>query len=274
MRYVVSFDFWLSNTHPCLVHRWLCVRAGILHRDLSLSNIMVRTVERKNEAGNVMKKVYGVLNDFDISLWTGDLKDYTKMSPHLTKGTIPFMAYELLWNRTDVLPMYRHDLEALLYNILVLVTNYEIRPPTEEDGGGLRRRQELTELPCEEWFSTPSHGAVGCSKRSFFTSSEHFDLNPSFEGFRGWLQDLRLSFRQGIRAKDTREDIFILPSSDTLRRRLREVAAVFDYETLGGFVDYSTLIDPVRTLKGDLEGLVIRYVDPSPPISTEVDSGR
>ena len=249
------------------------MRAGILHRDLSLSNIMVRTVERKNGAGNVVKKVYGVLTDFDISSWTEDLKDSTKMSPHLIKGTIPFMAYELLSNRADILPMYRHDLEALLYNILVLVTNYEIRPPTEEDGGGLRRRQELTELPYEEWFSASSHVAVSCSKRSLFSNLQPFDLHPSFEGFREWLQDLRLSFRRGIRAKETREDFFILPSSDTLRRRLREVAAEFDYETLGGFVDYSTLIDPVRKLKGDLEGLVIRY-DPSPSISTEVDSGR
>jgi len=249
------------------------VRAGILHRDLSLNNIMVRTVERKNEVGDVTKQVYGVLTDFDISSWTEDLKDPTKMSPHKIKGTIPFMAHELLWNRTDTLPMYRHDLEALFYNILVLVTNYEIRPPTDEDRGGLRRRQELTELPYREWFNVASHSTIAFRKRSFISNLQLFDLPPSFEGFREWLQGLHSSFRQGIRDKDTREDIFIIPSSDSLHRRIRKVAAEFDYETLGGSVDYSTLIDPVRKLKGDLEGLIIRY-DPSPPIPTEVDSGR
>jgi len=33
----------------------------------------------------------------------------------------------------------------------------------------------------------------------------------------------------------------------------------FDNETLGGHVHYSALINPVRRLKGGLEGLVIRY---------------
>jgi len=273
MRYVAPFAFWLSDTHPYLVHRWLYVRAGILHRDLSLSNIMVRIVERKNEAGVVSEQVYGVLADFDISSWTKDLKDYAKMSPHMIKGTIPFMAYELLSKRTDILHMYRHDLEAMLYNILVLATNYEIRPPTEEEGGGLRRRQELAELPYEEWFNASSSMAIACFKRSFFSNLQPFDLPPSFEGFREWLWELRLSFRQGIRAKETYEDVFIVSSSDSSRRRRRKAAQEFDYETLGGFVDYSTLIDPVRKLKGDLEGLIIRY-DPSPPTSTEVDSGR
>jgi hypothetical protein len=52
-------------------------------------------------------------------------------------------------------------------------------------------------------------------------------------------------------------------------------APEFDDETLGGHVDYSALIDPVRRLKGELEGLIIRY-DPSisTPTDDEVDTGR
>jgi hypothetical protein len=38
----------------------------------------------------------------------------------------------------------------------------------------------------------------------------------------------------------------------------------FDDETLGGRVDYSAFIEPTRYLKGELEGLVIRYETTSP----------
>ena len=46
-----------------------------------------------------------------------------------------------------------------------------------------------------------------------------------------------------------------------------EVMPTFDDEMLGGHVDYSIPISPVRKLKGNLEGLVIRY-DPSPSTPT------
>jgi hypothetical protein len=42
----------------------------------------------------------------------------------------------------------------------------------------------------------------------------------------------------------------------------------FDNETLGGYVDYYAIIEPTRYLKGELEGLVIRYETPLPPLPT------
>ena len=86
--------------------------------------------------------------------------------------------------------------------------------------------------------------------------------------------DLRRSFRLGIRARETYED-----ESDALQENHGdgaedEVTPKFDYETLGGHVDYSTLISPVRGLKGKLKELIVRY-DPSLSTSTaQVDSGR
>ena len=50
-------------TYTGLVHRWLYDHAGILHGDLSLSNIMCRTVEGK---------VHRVLTDLGLlTQWSG-----------------------------------------------------------------------------------------------------------------------------------------------------------------------------------------------------------
>ena len=204
-------------------------------------------------------KVCGVLTDFDLSSWTADLKnDYTKTSQQRT-GTPPFMAYELL-DESDVIHLYRHDLESLFYIMLILATHYDIQPPTEEEDGGLRMRQSYNELPYEIWFGQPSYETLSALKHAFFSKRRSLDLSPDFEDFRDWLEDLRLSFRLGINAKETHE-IY----STALRQRQGDrsgVAPEFDDETLGGHVNYSALIDPVCRLNGELEGLIIRY-DPS-----------
>ncbi|KAJ3789647.1 protein kinase [Lentinula aff. detonsa] len=66
------------------IHQWLYECVGILHRDLSIGNIMFRRIDGK---------VYGVLNDFDLSSFRGHL--------------------------------YRHDLESLFFIVLCLVCRYE-----------------------------------------------------------------------------------------------------------------------------------------------------
>ena len=240
--------------------------AGILHRDLSLNNIMYRIVKKKNKAGVMEEKLYGVLTDFDLASWTKTLnKDYTKTSQQRT-GTPPFMAYGLL-KGSDPLHLYRHDLESLFYIMLILATHYEIQLPTEGEQGGLRTRQGLEELPYQMWFDQRSYRALASFKRDFIQELDDLDIPPSFEDFRGWLEEIRLSFRRGIRSQG------IYAEEEAARRRRRdnglkdEGAPMFDDETLGGHVNYSALINPARELKGKLKGLIIRY-DPSPPTST------
>jgi len=233
---------------------------------------MYRMVKEENAEGVVEDKVYGVLMDFDLSSWTKDIKeDYTKTSQQRT-GTPPFMAYGLL-RGSDLLHLYRHDLESLFYVMLILVTHYEIQSSTEKEEGGLRVRQGSEELPYKPWFGEPTYKALASYKRDFISDLEDLDLSPAFKDFRGWLWDLRLSFRKGIRDREIHEE------SAALRRHQGGVseggnAPGFDYETLGGHVSYSAFTDPVRKLQGKLQGLVVRY-DPSPSTSTDqVDSGR
>jgi len=99
----------------------------------------------------VERKVYGVLTDYDLASWTRTLRDdYTKTSQQRT-GTPPFMAVGLL-DGTDALHLYRHDAESRFYIMLILATHYEIK---KGEGGGLRTRQGLQELPYQSWFDQP-----------------------------------------------------------------------------------------------------------------------
>ena len=249
----------LSFANTGSVHRWLYLEAGILHRDFSLNNIMCRIVEKKSKKGVRERKVYGVLTDFDLASLKEALdNDYEKTSQQRT-GTPPFMAKGLL-DETEPLHLYRHDLESLFYIMLILATHYEIQPPTKREHGGLRSRRGFKELPYQEWFNTESYETLASLKRTFFASLRHLNLSPAFEDFRPWLGEIRLSFRRGIRAKEIHEEELAILSQDGESED--EDTPEYDDETLGGHVHYSALINPVRGLKGKLEGLVVRYDPP------------
>ena len=219
-----------------------------------------------NDANVAEKKVFGVLTDYDLSSWTASLTlDYTKTSQQRT-GTPPFMARGLL-NGTEAIHLYRHDVESLFYIILILATHYEIQAPEKGKDGGIRMRQGLTKLPYQAWFDQPSYETLSAHKEAFFSMNTVLDLSPAFKDFGDWLEDIRLSFRQGIRSRQVYDDAL-----RSLRRQRGGasgggVIPTFDDETLAGEVHYFTLIDPVGNLTGKLEGLVIRYA-PSPPAST------
>ncbi|KAJ3790493.1 protein kinase [Lentinula aff. detonsa] len=104
------------------IHQWLYECVGILHRDLSIGNIMFR---RKDG------KIYGVLNDFDLSSRVQNM-DKGPTSNHRT-GTRPFMSIDLLDPDWEGGHLYRHDIESLFYIMLCLACRYR-RPnvPTPE----------------------------------------------------------------------------------------------------------------------------------------------
>ena len=239
----------LQRTYGWLVHRWLFDCAGILHRDLSLNNIMYRVKEGK---------VYGVLTDYDLSSWTESMtSDYTKTSQQRT-GTPPFMASGLL-DGTDTVHLYRHDVESLLYIMLILATHYEIQAPMEGKGGGVRAREDLRCLPYQGWFDQPGYESLACFKEGFISKFRVLNLSPTFEDFRAWLEDLHLAFGRGLRAKQTHKEQSVV----LLRRQLAgtsegKTLPTFNDETLGGNITYSMLVDSARNLKGKLEGLVVR----------------
>ena len=70
-----------------LGYRWLFEVPKILHRDISLNNLMLR------KEGD---KIYAVLNDFDLAV-SADVKS---TSSKQRTGTKPFMAIDLLHCRS------------------------------------------------------------------------------------------------------------------------------------------------------------------------------
>ena len=203
-------------------------------------------------------KVYGVLTDYDLSSWTASLTpDYTKTSRQRT-GTPPFMASGLL-DGTDAVHLYRHDVESLFYIMLILATHYDIQAPKKGKGGGIRTREGLKALPYQEWFDQPSYKSLASFKQTFFSNLGHLNLSPTFEDFRGWLGDLRLSFRRGVRAKQIYEEELMFLQQQQDGASEGEDIPTFDDETLAGCITYSALVGSVRNQKGKLKGLAIRY---------------
>ena len=246
-----------SHRFPCAyagsVHRWLFDEPGILHRDLSLNNIMCRIVEDLGAEDKV--HVYGVLTDYDLSSWTASLRtDYTKTSQQRT-GTPPYMAHELLTGASDI-HLYRHDVESLFYIMLLLCARHEFDPSGEAERPVVMREGEI---PYGDWFNEQNYGKLGIFKAYFFSQMGAIELSPAFEDIRKWLVHLQYCFSDGFELKN---------SYKKRKERAGDSAGElppFDDETLGGQINYSSLIEPARRLKGELEGLTVRYTSPSPP---------
>ena len=226
---------------------------GVLHRNLSLNNIMCRIVKVEDNA-----HVYGVLTDYNLSSWGASLKsDYIKTSQPRT-GTPPYMAHELLMGASDI-HLYRHDVESLFYVMLLLCARHEFDLSDEAKWPLVMREGEL---PYDDWFNEPKYAKLGIFKESFFTRTEPVELSPAFEDIHKWLLHLQYCFSDGFELKY---------SYKKRKERAGDSAGElppFDDETLGGKIDYSSLIEPISHLKGELKKLDVRYKGPSPATST------
>jgi len=230
---------------------------------------MCRIVKEENKDGVTEKKVYGVLTDFDLASWK---KDLGKKIWRQKMGTVPFMAHELLESEeSDPRHLYRHDLESLFYVMLVVASHYEIELPARGEDGGLCERRGLRRLPYQTWFDEKPHRFLSCLKNGTLMWPTDLNLSPAFEDFRGWLMELYRSLSYGCWAKENHE-------CELQRCKMNgpkdQVMPTFNRETLGGYFRYSSLINPVRRLKGKLEGLIIRYDPPPQKSAGPVEANR
>ncbi|THU81957.1 hypothetical protein K435DRAFT_972149 [Dendrothele bispora CBS 962.96] len=190
-------------------HRWLYDRCRILHRDISMNNIMVRKIDGK---------IFGVLNDLDLA--SRITKEMSATFKHRT-GTRPFMAYELLDSDPKKLVphLYRHDLESLFYVMLFLCCRYNL------DG-------ESVSSLYDKWL-TDSAENLYYAKKNLCNSADDFDppVTPDFSGFSKILKDIREMF---LRAHYVR-----------LISRLNKTS--FDSETVNGTITYEKFLAIVAT---------------------------
>ncbi|KAG7098262.1 hypothetical protein E1B28_000224 [Marasmius oreades] len=110
-------------------HQWLVNFPKIMHRDVSLNNVMYRKKDGRE---------YGVLNDYDLACHVSRSGEPTSSQ---RTGTKPFIALELL----DGAPLninqphyVRFDLESFLYVLAWIVCRFE-------DGN------EIQDAPFDEW---------------------------------------------------------------------------------------------------------------------------
>ncbi|KIK53302.1 hypothetical protein GYMLUDRAFT_88460 [Collybiopsis luxurians FD-317 M1] len=195
------------------IHQWLYEHAGILYRDLSIGNIMCRRI------GN---RVYGVLNDFDVSSYVRDLGLESSKD---RRGTRPFMAYDLLSKEWTGEHMYRHDLESLFCIMLIVCCNYR-RPNRRAD-----RR------PYSNWFLGVD-AEVRWRKKTFLLSTGDISTNIQnyFLGFEQWLTTLSSWLRSGYK------ESLALQEREEREEEEGEVKP-FDFATLGGRITYKEMND-------------------------------
>ncbi|CAD6506428.1 BgTH12-07354 [Blumeria graminis f. sp. triticale] len=100
-------------------HRSLLMDAKILHRDISVNNILLTGIETSDKLG-------GVLIDLDLATLLKDGKVQEK--DRVVTGTMQFIALDILSNSfattgAVVTHTYRHDLESFLYVLVWVCIN-------------------------------------------------------------------------------------------------------------------------------------------------------
>ncbi|KAJ3807393.1 hypothetical protein F5876DRAFT_79747 [Lentinula aff. lateritia] len=157
------------------IHQWLYECVGILHRDLSSGNIMYRRIDGK---------VYGVLNDFDLSSRVRDM-DKGPTSNQRT-GTRPFMSVDLLSPVWEGGHLYRHDLESLFYIMLCLACRYNAPgvPAAEPRSFSL-------------WFSGTDREIFNDKTTFLLDHFQSLPIQSYFAGFQRWLRKIYDQLRGG-----------------------------------------------------------------------------
>ncbi|KAJ7231051.1 hypothetical protein B0H12DRAFT_1146970 [Mycena haematopus] len=183
-------------------YRWLYEKAGIMHRDISSNNLMYRRIDGK---------VYGVLNDFDLSSQTGD----TSLTSEQCIGTQPFMAVDLL--KTDPLPphFYRFDLESLLYVLAYVVCQYH-------------EGEKIDNPPFDEWDHLSTE-FLYLTKKAFFFDAMMVPPTANFLALQPLTVLLHEMFADAYSAAY---------SARRKRVRLGSVPITFDNDTLGGHITF------------------------------------
>jgi serine/threonine protein kinase len=153
-------------------YRYLYEVPKILHRDISLNNLMLR-----KEGG----KVYAVLNDFDRAVNA----DVQGQSSNQRTGTKPFMAIDLLTPLPPVY-MYRHDLESLFYVLVWITSRFH-------DG------VEIEEPPLGHWEDRDE--IVRAFKLSFLMQVESYKPTNQFKSFRDLIECMCGMFEEGHGAR-------------------------------------------------------------------------
>ncbi|KAJ7221239.1 hypothetical protein GGX14DRAFT_540485 [Mycena pura] len=170
-------------------YKWLYEKAGIMHRDISRNNLMYREVEGK---------VYGVLNDFDLSVLIH--KEPRSTSKQRT-GTEPYMAVDLLVTGPPPPHLYRFDLESLFYVMVYIVCQYH-------------EGKKIDSPPFELWDHLPTI-TLRAVKQAFLSNAMTTIPTSNFLALRRSILLLHQMFRDAYNARANAQTLALLDPSPT-----------------------------------------------------------
>ncbi|KAJ6561527.1 hypothetical protein DFH09DRAFT_1279280 [Mycena vulgaris] len=182
-------------------YRWLYEIPRIMHRDISLNNLMVRMKDGR---------IYGVLDDFDLLL----ILDTP--SPSTSKqrtGTRPYMALDLLVPGPPPPHISRFDLESLFYVVLFLTCHSH-------------------EGSLEQWKHIGTEALY--KKKVTFFYQKCPPPTPGFLPLHRWTQRLHTMFADGYAARSA----FVRHEDIRGSGPESEPVPTFDNDTLGGHVSF------------------------------------
>ncbi|RDB19220.1 hypothetical protein Hypma_013559 [Hypsizygus marmoreus] len=113
---VVEFEQVFLDCVECHYHAFN--DGKVLHRDLSENDLMF-----KRKGGEVK----GILNDWDMASSLNAINKVQNSTAKHRTGTLPFMARELLVDKTPPTHLYRHDLESFFYILVWAVVHYDLK---------------------------------------------------------------------------------------------------------------------------------------------------
>ncbi|KAF8525103.1 hypothetical protein BU17DRAFT_42325, partial [Hysterangium stoloniferum] len=150
---------------------WLYRMPKILHRDISLGNLMFRC--EKDE-------IFGVLNDFDMACYVDGTENHPESKQRM--GMQPFMSIDLMDPSSPVKHLYRHDLESFFHVLTFFTARYQ-------DG------KEIDNPLLEEWLTLGGNSLR--ARKALFISESLPTFTPQFASLKGHLTSMHGAILRG-----------------------------------------------------------------------------
>ncbi|EIN14736.1 hypothetical protein PUNSTDRAFT_130368 [Punctularia strigosozonata HHB-11173 SS5] len=173
-------------------HRRMYNRLGVLHRDISVRNVMILDGE-DTKAENERERP-GRLIDFDYGK---TMSQSTENDPGEHKnhhsGTLPFMSVHLLANETTIEHEVHHDLESFFYVLIWACIAFQ--------GPGLYREPfDALKTPLKKWLVGDDDRDVAEAKMVQMVRSVAFErllknFHPYFDPLKPTIKALRTALK-------------------------------------------------------------------------------
>ena len=199
-----------------LVHHDLFEKAGILHRDISIGNLMVDASEPAR----------GVLIDLDFAVQVAQHGNPVDAETFPPAGTLIFRAFDLLTPDNPLKAYYRHDLESFFYTLFWIQMHYvNGKKHVHPDANSFDFNFDAT------WRSTRA-GKVGFLLGSCYIDGYRLPLTSLRDQ---WLTPMHRMFGEALEARNSPT---ILPGEGE--------GAALDQETFGGRITYEAFENVIR----------------------------